>query len=61
MATREEWCADKLSKLLNEDLRISTLNEIKTHFEGISDTEAMQTAELLELPLVFDCLNDSNQ
>ncbi|XP_017782044.1 PREDICTED: 26S proteasome non-ATPase regulatory subunit 5-like [Nicrophorus vespilloides] len=60
MASKEDWCADKLSKLLNEDLRISTLNEIKEHFQEVSDSEATQTAEILQLPLVFDCLNDSN-
>ncbi|KAJ8938792.1 hypothetical protein NQ314_011328 [Rhamnusium bicolor] len=60
MASREDWCADKLSKLLQEDLRISTLNEIKQHLTSIPQSEATRTADILELPLVFDCLNDSN-
>ncbi|CAG9822654.1 unnamed protein product [Phaedon cochleariae] len=61
MGSREEWCADKLSKLLQEELRISTLNEIKEHFTSIPHQEASRTANVLDLPLVFDCLNDSNQ
>lgn len=60
MNSTNEWCTDKLSKLLNEELRISTLSEIKEHFASISSNEAVETANLLELPLVFDCLNDSN-
>lgn len=56
----EDWCADKLAKLLNEDLRISTLNEIKEHFNDIPQNEAINIAETLQLPLVFDCLNNSN-
>lgn len=61
MANREAWCADKLSKLLNEDLRMSTLTEIKEHFSAISQDEANETANLLQLPMVFDCLNDSKR
>lgn len=60
MATREEWCADKLSKLLKEELRISTLNEIKDHLESLPTHEIKSTVNLLDLPLVFDCLNDTN-
>lgn len=60
MGTPEEWCAEKLSKLLNEELRISTLEEIKDHFSTLSQNEATRTANLLQLPLVFDCLNDSD-
>lgn len=60
MNSASEWCTDKLSKLLNEELRITTLNEIRDHFTAVSSNEAYQTANLLELPLVFDCLNDSN-
>lgn len=56
----EDWCADKLAKLLNEDLRISTLNEIKEHFNDVPQNEAINIAETLQLPLVFDCLNNSN-
>ncbi|XP_018572758.1 26S proteasome non-ATPase regulatory subunit 5 [Anoplophora glabripennis] len=60
MASREEWCAEKLTKLLKEDLRISTLNEIRDHLTSVPQNEASRTANLLDLPLVFDCLNDSN-
>lgn len=60
MASREEWCAEKLSKLLNEELRISTLCEIKNHLTSVPQEEAAITANILQLPLVFDCLNDSN-
>ncbi|XP_044745627.1 26S proteasome non-ATPase regulatory subunit 5 [Coccinella septempunctata] len=60
MASREEWCADKLSKLLKEELRISTLNEIKDHLESLPTNEVKPTVNLLELPLVFDCLNNTN-
>ncbi|CAG9856336.1 unnamed protein product [Phyllotreta striolata] len=60
MASREEWCADKLSKLLQDDLRISALNEIKEHLTSMPVSEASRFADCLDLPLVFDCLNDSN-
>lgn len=60
MGSTEEWCADKLAKLLNEELRISTLNEIKEHLSSATQTEATTTANLLDLPLVFDCLNHSD-
>ncbi|KAJ8919045.1 hypothetical protein NQ315_016951 [Exocentrus adspersus] len=60
MESREEWCAEKLSQLLKDDLRISTLNEIKDHLTSVSQNEATKTANVLELPLVFDCLNDPN-
>lgn len=59
MANRESWCAEKAAKLLNEELRILTLNEIKEHFLGLSQEEANETANILQLPIVFDCLNDS--
>lgn len=60
MASEEEWCAEKLSKLLQEDLRISTLSEIKDHLSSLPQAEAIRIANLLDLPLVFDCLNNSN-
>lgn len=55
----DDW-AEKLSKLINEELRISTLNEIKENFEALPDGEASRVAKRLQLPLVFDCLNDTN-
>lgn len=61
MASREKWCAEKQTQLLNEELRVSTLQEIKEYFSSIPNDEANRTANLLELPLVFDCLNDSNK
>lgn len=60
MGSQEEWCAEQLSKLLQEDLRITTLGEIKEHLATLSQSEATRIANLLDLPLVFDCLNDSN-
>lgn len=57
--SREAWCADKLSKLQIEDLRMSTLSEIKDYFSTISQDEAYQIANTMQLPVVFDCLNDS--
>lgn len=60
MASEEDWCAEQLSKLLQEDLRISTLGEIKDHLSSLAPSEATRIATLLDLPLVFDCLNDSN-
>ncbi|KAJ8944688.1 hypothetical protein NQ318_015896 [Aromia moschata] len=60
MASREDWCADKVSKLLQEDLRIPALNEIKEHLSTIPQNEVSSTIRNLDLPLVFDCLNDSN-
>ncbi|KAK9878735.1 hypothetical protein WA026_023667 [Henosepilachna vigintioctopunctata] len=58
--TSKEWCADRLSKLLNEELRISTLNEIKDHLQSIPSHEVKPTVNCLDLPLVFDCLNNTN-
>lgn len=60
MEPTEEWCAEKLSKLLQEDLRITTLGEIKEYLCSLPQTEATRIANLLDLPIVFDCLNDSN-
>ncbi|KAL3288064.1 hypothetical protein HHI36_002515 [Cryptolaemus montrouzieri] len=60
MSLREEWCSDKLAKLLDEELRISTLNEMKHHLQSISSNEVKSTVNSLDLPLVFDCLNDTN-
>lgn len=60
MDSRDDWCAQKSSNLLEEDLRIPTLNEIKDHLTTIPKDEALRTANCLNLPLVFDCLNDSN-
>ncbi|KAK4883481.1 hypothetical protein RN001_006800 [Aquatica leii] len=60
MAAREDWCSNQISKLLEEDLRVPTLNEIKDHFSSISPDEARVTANNLQLASIFDCLNDSN-
>ncbi|XP_045470633.1 26S proteasome non-ATPase regulatory subunit 5-like [Harmonia axyridis] len=60
MSTREEWCADKASKLLKEELRTSVLNEIKDHLESLPSNEVKSTVNLLNLPLVFDCLNNTD-
>ncbi|XP_018333905.1 26S proteasome non-ATPase regulatory subunit 5 [Agrilus planipennis] len=58
--SRQEWCSDKLSKLLHDDSRIPVLHEIKEHLSELPFEEAVQTAKEFELPLVFDCLNNSN-
>lgn len=59
MASREVWCAEKAAQLLNEEIRILTLNEIKDQLLGMSQEEVNETANILQLPIVFDCLNDS--
>lgn len=56
----DNW-SEKLSKLLNEELRISTLSDIKQTFESLPRTEASAVARRLQLPLIFDCLNASDQ
>ncbi|KAJ8973371.1 hypothetical protein NQ317_007184 [Molorchus minor] len=56
MAAGSDWS----QRLLQEDLRIPTLNEIKEHLSSIPQDEASNTVKNLDLPLVFDCLNDSN-
>lgn len=61
MASNDDWCADKLSKLSQEELRISTLNEIKEYLSTLTQSEAKRIASQIDLPLVFDCLNDSNR
>lgn len=52
--------SEKLAKLLNEELRISTLNDIKQSFESLPKSEASTVAQRLQLPLIFDCLNASD-
>lgn len=56
----DNW-SEKLSKLLNEELRISALSDIKHSFESLSRNEASAVARSLQLPLIFDCLNASDQ
>ncbi|XP_060524269.1 26S proteasome non-ATPase regulatory subunit 5 [Cylas formicarius] len=60
MALREEWCSENLSKLLQEELRISTLSELKDHLIALPRDEAVKVVDRLQLPLIFDCLDDSN-
>lgn len=60
MPVQDEWCADKLSNLLQEELRISTLSELRDHLKALPHEEATTISSGLQLPLVFDCLNDSN-
>lgn len=61
MSSKEEWFSDKFSNLLQEELRISTLNEIKEYLSTLPQSEAKRIANQIDLPLVFDCLNDSNR
>lgn len=56
----DNW-SERVSKLLDEDLRFSTLNEIKENFEALPQNEASRVAKHLQLPLIFDCLNDTNK
>lgn len=58
--SREQWLSEKSSALLNEDERISTLNDIKDYLSALPQYEAVETARMLQVPLLFDCLNDSN-
>ncbi|KAF5284088.1 hypothetical protein FQA39_LY17137 [Lamprigera yunnana] len=60
MAEAREWCSNQISKLLEEDLRVPTLTEIKQHFSSVSPEEAKVTANNLQLTAIFDCLNNSN-
>ncbi|XP_063906784.1 26S proteasome non-ATPase regulatory subunit 5 [Zophobas morio] len=55
-----EWCEEKLSELSNEDTRIPVLKEMKDFLTTIPREEMTRTANSLQLPVVFDCLNDSN-
>ncbi|VEN43507.1 unnamed protein product [Callosobruchus maculatus] len=57
----KEWCAETSAKLQQEEQRIPTLNEIKDYMITVSPSEASKVATNLELPLIFDCLNDSNK
>ena len=56
-----EWCEEKLSELSNEDTRIPVLKEMKDFLTTIPREEMTRTANSLQLPVVFDCLNDSNR
>lgn len=58
--TEQDWCSKQITKLRNEDSRVPTLNEIKNHFSGITQDEAIRIANNVQLTPVFDCLNDSN-
>lgn len=58
--SRDQWLFQKSSALADEDERISTLNEIKDYLTSLPQNEAAQSAQLLQMPLLFDCLNDSN-
>ncbi|KAI4458415.1 26s proteasome non-atpase regulatory subunit 5-related [Holotrichia oblita] len=58
--SREQWLSQKSSALVDEDERMSTLNEIKDYLTSLPQDEAAQSAQLLQMPLLFDCLNDSN-
>ncbi|KRT85539.1 HEAT domain-containing protein [Oryctes borbonicus] len=58
--SREQWLSAKSSALRDEDERISTLNEIKDYLRSLPQNEAAESAQLLQMPVLFDCLNDSN-
>ncbi|XP_044262217.1 26S proteasome non-ATPase regulatory subunit 5 [Tribolium madens] len=60
MASYEEWCEEKLSRLSDEDSRIPVLREMTDFLTTIPREDMSRTANSLQLPAVFDCLNDSN-
>lgn len=60
MASHKDWYADKLSDLLQEDLRVSTLSELRDHLKSLPHEDAARIVAGLQLHLVFDCLNDTN-
>ncbi|KAF5302726.1 hypothetical protein FQR65_LT08468 [Abscondita terminalis] len=60
MANREDWCSNQITKLLDDDLRLPTLIEIKDYFSSATPDEARITANNLQLASIFDCLNNSN-
>lgn len=55
----DNW-SEKLSKLINEELRISALTDLKERFESLPKNEATVVAQQLQLPILFDCLNASD-
>ncbi|GJQ74529.1 hypothetical protein Trydic_g21394 [Trypoxylus dichotomus] len=57
---RQQWLSEKSSALLDEDERITTLNEIRDYLQALPQDEAVQSTQLLQMPVIFDCLNDSN-
>ncbi|KAL1488433.1 hypothetical protein ABEB36_014906 [Hypothenemus hampei] len=60
MGSREKWYTEKLNDLQQEDLRVSTLGELRDRLKSLPHDEAEKVTKALELPLVFDCLNDNN-
>lgn len=56
----KEWYSNKLTDLMQEDQRVSTLSELRDHLKSLPHEEATRISTGLQLPLVFDCLNDSN-
>ncbi|XP_030752120.1 26S proteasome non-ATPase regulatory subunit 5-like [Sitophilus oryzae] len=60
MASGQDWFNAKVSSLLQEDLRVSTLTELKDHLTSLPHNEASHISNVLQLALVFDCLNDTN-
>lgn len=61
MSLPEDWITEKLSKLLIIEERVATLNEIKDHLLNLSANEAKDAANRMQLPIVFDCLNDTDE
>ncbi|KAF7268905.1 hypothetical protein GWI33_018007 [Rhynchophorus ferrugineus] len=60
MASNQDWFNAKIASLLQEDLRISTLSELKDHLASLPQEDASRISNILQLALVFDCLNDNN-
>lgn len=60
MSSREQWCADQISNLQEDELRFDALNDLKEHLSNLPRDEVNNTLEFLKLTTVFDCLNNSN-
>ncbi|KAB0802039.1 hypothetical protein PPYR_04225 [Photinus pyralis] len=60
MANHKEWCSQQTVNLLQEELRIPTLNEIKDYLASLTSEEAKQTINDFPLTYIFDCLNNTN-
>lgn len=54
------WCSEKVSKLFDENSRISVLRDMKDFLSTVPREEVAIAAEKLQLAAVFDCLNASN-
>lgn len=61
MSAPEDWCREKLENLQIKDKQKDTLTEIKQHLTELPSQQAIITSNFLQLPAIFDCLDDGGR